>query len=181
MLALYQGSITAQRDILELIAAMEHCTCGLAIIGLGEPAFLGECGALIAARALQQRVVILPAVSAAEILEFTAGADIGIVLYRNDRENHRYCAPNKLYEYMMCGVPLVGTDLPGLSIIRERGIGEVVDSSNPRAIAGGIERLARKPDRASIGVRAREIFLAEFDYRLAGQPLLSLLKVMRPR
>ena len=34
--------------------------------------------------------------------------------YINSELNAVYCAPNKIYEYAMCNLPMIGTDVPGL-------------------------------------------------------------------
>ena len=50
----------------------------------------------------------------------TAKAHIGLLPYKSTNETIRsalnavYCAPNKIYEYAKCGVPMLGSDMPGL-------------------------------------------------------------------
>lgn len=64
-------------------------------------------------------------------LQITKLADIGLLPYVPDKTNYYcselnalYCAPNKIYEYALCGLPMLGTDVLGLKIPFEKyGIG----------------------------------------------------------
>jgi glycosyltransferase involved in cell wall biosynthesis len=99
--------------------------------------------------------------------------------------NHRLTTPNKLFEAMAAGVPVVASDLPGMAgIVRETGCGVLCDPTSPAAIAAAIrsildgpadERAAYRP-RALTAVRERynwdaqmAILLAEYG-RLTGRP-----------
>jgi glycosyltransferase involved in cell wall biosynthesis len=63
--------------------------------------------------------------------------------------NHRLTTPTRLYDAMGAGVPVVASDLPGMAeIVRETGIGVLVDPSSSTAVAAGIrEILDAPPDR----------------------------------
>ncbi|WP_020146555.1 glycosyltransferase [Thioalkalivibrio sp. ALJ15] len=75
----------------------------------------------------------------AEVLAHVAGADVGVSLYEDTCLNHRYCLPNKLFESLLAGIPVVVSDLPDqAAIVRERQAGWVV-SPTADSIA---ERLA---------------------------------------
>jgi len=99
--------------------------------------------------------------------------------------NHRLTTPNKLFEAMAAGVPVVASDLPGMAgIVRESGAGELVDPVDPDAIARAITRILDAPadEREAYGRRAlaaaheaynwerqMDLLLAEYG-RLTGRP-----------
>lgn len=64
-------------------------------------------------------------------LRITGKANIGILNYNAVKSNNHisvlnpiYCAPNKVYEYAMFGVPMLGNEIPGLnSSLENNGIG----------------------------------------------------------
>lgn len=65
-----------------------------------------------------------PAVSPQELLEFTAGADVGISLIENVCLSYYYCLPNKMFEYLMCGLPVIISSFPEMAqMIDENGCG----------------------------------------------------------
>ena len=58
------------------------------------------------------------------------------------------CAPNKLFEYCMASVPVIGCDFPEVSrVLQESPIGELFDVDSPDSIAAAIDRLLGDPDR----------------------------------
>lgn len=64
------------------------------------------------------------AVSPQELLEFTSGADVGISLIENACLSYYYCLPNKMFEYLICGLPVIVSDFPEMAgIIDENGCG----------------------------------------------------------
>ena len=72
---------------------------------------------------------------------------MGFILFRNTCLNHYYSLPNKLYEYMMAGVPIVSSNFPELRrVIEEVHCGITVDPENPGGIAAAVEKLAADPE-----------------------------------
>ena len=70
--------------------------------------------------------------------------DIGVILYKDVSLNHRYCAPNKLYEYWSYGIPVVGDILPGLrTVFKYDVLGELIDMNYPELFFKTFERLDR--------------------------------------
>ena len=81
-----------------------------------------------AARALRRgvgaSVHFLPSVPLDELLGYTADADVGVSLLQDTCENHRLALPNKVFEYVAAGVPVVVSDLPELRrLVEAHGIG----------------------------------------------------------
>jgi len=64
----------------------------------------------------------------------------------------------KLYESMSCGVPVIGSDYPGVGdVIRHYDCGVVVPPGDAEALAGAVADLVARPDEASaMGHRGRE-------------------------
>lgn len=65
-----------------------------------------------------------PAVESAELLRHTAGADVGISLIENTCLSYYYCLPNKLFEYILAGLPVLVSDFPEMGrVVQELGNG----------------------------------------------------------
>ena len=94
-----------------------------------------------------------PFVPQAELLGYTAAADLGIIPYLGGASlNTRYCTPNKLFEFIEAGVPICASDLPELrKIIVGHSIGQVFPMGSPEQIAAAIEacRTASPPSQAA--------------------------------
>ena len=73
-----------------------------------------------------------------ELLANTAEADVGVTLLQDTCENHRLALPNKLFEYIAAGVPVVASALPETQrLIESRGIGWCSTPEDPDA-AGAV-------------------------------------------
>jgi glycosyltransferase involved in cell wall biosynthesis len=64
------------------------------------------------------------AVSPQEVHKYTRGADVGISLTENTCLNHYLSLPNKIFEYIMSGLPVIVSDFPEMRrIVEESGCG----------------------------------------------------------
>lgn len=89
------------------------------------------------------RIVIVPGAPHDELLSWTAGASLGTIPYEDTGLNHRFCSPNKLWEYPAAGVPVLATDMPEMSrTITDWGIGLTVGRElRPKEIAEAVNTL----------------------------------------
>lgn len=85
-------------------------------------------------------VRLMPAVPPEEVLEYTADADFGMCLIENVCLNYYYCLPNKLFEYLMAGVPVIVSKLFELDrfVVRD-GVGVVADENNAEGIRRAVD------------------------------------------
>lgn len=146
---LYQGGLQPGRGLEDLVAAMpELPPCHLVFIGGGR--LLHPLQAMVAARGLGGRVHFIPTLPLAELLAWTASADIGVQPIRNTCLNHFSTDSNKLFEYAMAGLPVVASDFPEIRrVVREHGIGLLFDPETPGALGRTLARLV-----ADEGLRA---------------------------
>jgi glycosyltransferase involved in cell wall biosynthesis len=131
------------------------------------------------------RLHLLPAVRPDELLDWVAAADVAAMPIQPTTLNHRLTTPNKLFEAMAVGVPVVASDLPGMApIVRETGCGVLCDPTDPAAIAAAIRSVLEAPEAERRAFRDRalaaahhpyswetqvEVLLAEYG-RLTGRP-----------
>ena len=180
----YQGGFSRDRGIEQLIAAIPDVPDATLVL-LGYGSLQGELERIAADPATGGRVRIMPAVPPTELLAWIASADVVAMPIQPTTLNHRLTTPNKLFEALAAGVPVVASDLPGMApIVRETGCGLLVDPTDPKAIAAALrDVLATPPDemaewRARCSAAARETYnwerqmdglLAEYG-RLTGRP-----------
>ena len=75
---------------------------------------------------------------------FTEQADVGLVLYKNTCENNYFSTPNKIFEYLHAGLPMVSSDHPGKRyIVEDASIGVCVPET-PESIASGIQVVIKR-------------------------------------
>ena len=147
---LHQGAPARHRGCEQLVRAMVRVPdAHLVFLGdEGDRGYGAELARLAADSGLAGRVHFMPSVPLDELLAQTAEADVGVSLLEDVCENHRLALPNKVFEYVAAGVPVVGSRLPELArLIEERAIGWVADPSDPADVARTLrEALARRQD-----------------------------------
>jgi glycosyltransferase involved in cell wall biosynthesis len=143
-IVLYQGGLSPNRCCEELIEAFCHVSTDsvLVLMGLGAESYVEHLRSVIARLSLERKVFLHPAVHFEEIMTYTASADIGVALYRNNGRNNYHCAPTKLSEYLMAGLPVIVSDFPGMqTLVGENHVGLLVDPESPLEIAQAVDRL----------------------------------------
>ncbi len=137
---LYQGGLSVGRGIELLLDAFEQaCEDRYTIVFMG----YGELEARIKnAAARYPHICYKPPVSHAHVFLYTASADIGVSITEDSCLNHRYCLPNKLFEYAMARVPILVSNLPEMSkIVKSRGIGVVMEDWNTYSFWQALQQL----------------------------------------
>ncbi len=71
-----------------------------------------------------------------EMMNFTYYADLGLTLDKPTNINYRFSLPNKVFDYIQAGTPIIGTNLVEISkIINDYGVGEIITDFTPENIA----------------------------------------------
>ena len=175
---LYQGIYTMERGIEQAMDAILGVPSAvLVLMGFGvdeikladavaHPPYLG-------------RVLLLPPVSPEELLVWSASADALVMAIQPTTLNHRYTTPQKLFESMAAGVPVVASDLPGMApIVRATGAGVLCDPTSPTSIAEAIVSIVTAPAGERLALRERALRAAHDRYNWEAQ-LDTLLGVYR--
>jgi len=142
-IVLLQGGLLSDRNLEVLVKAIsliQNSSIHLVFLGNGNGVPILK--ALVSTLDVGEFVHFMPAVQQAELQAYTMSADIGVIPYLPDCLNNYYCTPNKLFEFIAAGLPIVASDLPEIKkIVSGNNIGLVVDSSSEQLIAEAIEQL----------------------------------------
>jgi glycosyltransferase involved in cell wall biosynthesis len=140
-IVLHQGAPAVDRGCEALIEALCHLPPEVHVVflGSGEPAFAAELADLARRLGVEDRVRRVESVGLGGLLAWTREADVGVALLEDTCLNHRLALPNKLFEYIAAGVPVVVSDLPELRrIVNHYNIGWTATPGDARAIAQAI-------------------------------------------
>nr|WP_277344830.1 glycosyltransferase family 4 protein [Pseudoalteromonas sp. Z1A8] len=125
---LYQGALNTGRGIELLIEAfnsLEGSSNVLVIMGYGRLESLVK-----NAVAKSNNIFFFPAVTPNVLLDHTSSADFGISFIEDSCLSYRYCLPNKMFEYLMAGLPVVVSNLVEMrSFVNENHVGVVADNN----------------------------------------------------
>lgn len=171
----YVGGITAIRGIREMVRALDVLNpdlgARLLLAGKFAPSSVeSEIRSLSGWRHVQY----LGWQSRSEVAALLGRVRIGLVLFQ-PAPNHMNSFPNKLFEYMSAGLPVVASDLPALrEIVGSADAGLLVDPQNPAAIAEAIEYLLTHPEEAqNMGKRGRQAVEQHYNWEQEAETLLD--------
>ncbi|MGO1923784.1 MAG: glycosyltransferase family 4 protein [Jeotgalicoccus sp.] len=138
---LYQGGMQAGRGLFKLLDAFLNIEDAvLFMIGDGK-----ERQNLISYHKeldLQDKVIFIERVPYKELRSYTKAADIGIQFLENTNFNHYSASSNKLFEYIMAHVPVIGSKLPEIEqVIENEEIGLTVEAGNAEELTKILKKL----------------------------------------
>lgn len=173
-IVLYQGGFALHRGLPALIRAAGRLRRGVVVL-MGWGTLEEELRRLVATEGLADRVRIVPPVPAPDVLAHAAGADIGVIPYEPVGLNNTYTTPNKLFDYMTAGLPVVASRLPELRrFVEGEGIGVTFTPGDPAAMAAAIQGILDDPGAAA-AMRARAHAAAErYTWEGESRKLLAL-------
>jgi glycosyltransferase involved in cell wall biosynthesis len=172
-LVLHQGAPAPARGCELLVTAVKRLPgTHLAFLGDPEPGYATLLRRVIREHGLQDRVTLLPSVPLEELLAHTAEADVGVTLLQDTCENHRLALPNKLFEYIAAGVPVVASALPETrGLVEHYGVGWCVQPGDSSALTETLSLALRRqgdPLRERLARAAEECSWEREQHRLLG-------------
>ncbi len=114
-----------------------------------------------------------------DIPEFLSKADVGIICFMPE-PNHIKAMPNKLFEYMAAGLPVIASNFPlWKEIVECNKCGICVDPLEPMEIAKAIKYLMEHPRvRKEMGENGRAAVLEKLNWEKETEKLLALYEVL---
>lgn len=180
----YVGGTTRERGGSEMVNAMaivadDRPAARLAWAGPFTPASFGEHLRNLPGWAMVDYRGKLDRPSVAELLGTSRA---GLIVFQ-PAPNHMEAQPNKLFEYMAAGLPVIASDFPlWRNIVTEAGCGLLVDPQNPSAIADAVTWILDHPDEAeAMGRRGQHAVASTYHWDREAEKLLALYaKLLAP-
>ncbi|MGI9527447.1 MAG: glycosyltransferase [Weeksellaceae bacterium] len=143
---IYQGAINESRGIDKMILAMPYLeNTVLWIVGDGPMKPIYE--QLVKSENLEDKIKFWGRINPETLKNITAQANLGLSLEEDNGLSYRYALPNKVFDYIYAGIPILGSsDLPEVEdIILKYKVGDVIHNHNPTHIADKIKQILARP------------------------------------
>lgn len=139
-----QGAyLDKDRGVVQAVAALQvHTTAYLVVVGAGEEWEWAQSQVEL----FNGRLVVLPKMPFDELCSLTASADVGLSLDQGVHGNYLMSLPNKLFDYIHAGIPVVASPMPEVvRVIESWSIGRVVRDSSPAGIIEAVDAVLARP------------------------------------
>jgi glycosyltransferase involved in cell wall biosynthesis len=159
-----QGSgINVHRGAEEAVEMMRYLPeCLLVIAGSGD--VIEQLKLMAKEDELKDKIMFFPRMPYHEMMEITRCCDVGLTLDKDTNINYKFSLPNKLFDYIHAGIPVLASDLPEVrKIIEDYNVGLISSNHEPKQLAEIIQNLRKN----------QELYLELKSNCLSAQPFLT--------
>lgn len=150
IIMIYQGMLMEGRGIVPVLNAMTKLPKASLII-LGDGVQKDNFQKLANDLGIADRVFFEGTISQIELINYTSGANIGLSLIENISVSYFHALPNKLFEYIMAGVPVLASNLPQMGkVIDDYKVGECIAIENTDTIVGVLKDWIENPAKLEL-------------------------------
>lgn len=172
----YAGGLEGVRGLFKMVEAMEYVDSRARLILIG-PYYREEDRLKAEALKGYKKVDWLGFLPWPEVVKMLPGFDLGLVLLQPTRAYVKQGEGTiKLFEYMMSGLPVLGSDFSNFEkIIDGAGCGATVDPTDPREIAKKMTSFMDDPEAArQMGENGKKAFAEKYNWTKESEKLLGL-------
>ena len=176
-LIILQGAgINIDRGAEELVESMNYLSdCYLLIVGGGD--VLSTLKKIVYENNLSDKIRFISKQPIEILRKYTAASDIGVTLDKPTNINYRFSLPNKLFDYIQAGIPILSSDLPEIkNVIRHYNIGCICPNHEPKAIASLIEQMLNDENQLDKWKKNLKVAANELNWEKEKETLLNLFK-----
>ena len=133
---IYVGAISKGRGLTILINIFKNIDQNIGLVILGEDSmYKNDLIQLVNDYDLNNRVRFVNAVKPAEVISICSMADTGIAPIENICKSYYYSLPNKIFEYIQAGIPVLCSDFPEMkNIVEKFSLGDVFNIDDPSSL-----------------------------------------------
>ncbi len=138
ILFIYQGILSNVRGVSDIITAFQKAEGKYHIVFMGYGPLTDH---IIKLAEIHANIHFHPPVPSSELLFYSGSADAGIHIIKNTCLNHFYCLPNKIFEYLLSGIPFIVSNFPEMgNIVNQTNGGWLIEPS-AKSLLETIERI----------------------------------------
>ena len=147
IIILQGGGINKDRGAEEIIAAMDYLP-NVLLIFLGGGDQMEDLKRLAKDKIDQKKILFIPRQTYDRMMSYTVLADLGLSLEKATNLNMEYSLPNKVFEYIQAGIPVLSTNLiEKQKLILHYQVGELIENLSPQNLAKKIMYMLKDKEK----------------------------------
>jgi len=177
LLVIIQGmGINIDKGAEELIETI-NLTEGVSLMVVGSGDIVPLLKQRVSELKIDHKVKFINGVPWETLMKYTKTADAGMCLEKNTNLNYRYSLPNKLFDYIAAGVPVIASDLPEThKILDENNCGIIINTVTPENISKALLTLKDNPSKL-LELRENAVLASEtLNWKLESEKVTKLYK-----
>lgn len=148
----FHGYFHEGRALEQIILAFEklgHLDARLMLIGKGP--LEERLKKMVKEKNLEEKIIFIDFLANEKLIGFIRQADVGLALIQADSVNRKYSLPNKFFEYVMAGLPVLAGNIPTLkAYVQKYQVGLTADPEDPQAIAAAMRKMMESKELLEI-------------------------------
>jgi glycosyltransferase involved in cell wall biosynthesis len=148
-LLVYSGAITFNRGLEQVLEAAAHVPdLQMVLMGYGSDAYKEKLQKIIDKGNAGDCIRFFGPVPHQDVSQYLSSADCGIAPIINICLSYYFCAPNKLFEFVHAGLPVLASNFPEMSrVVEEYDLGFTFDPEDPENIQEVIRNMMASPEK----------------------------------
>lgn len=141
-----QGSgINVDRGAEEAVMAMKEIDNALFLI-VGSGDVLPQLKEMVKEHKLEKKVNFVGRVPYDQMMNYTFHSDLGLSLDKDTNPNYKYSLPNKIFDYIHTGTPVISSNLIELKrVIEKHDVGRIIPEHSAKGVAECIQSVLNHP------------------------------------
>lgn len=174
IIVLQGAGINIDRGGEEAVEAMQYVeNAVLLIIGSGD--VMDVLKKMVNDLKLDSKVKFIGKVPFQKLVQYTRHADLGLTLDKDTNVNYKYSLPNKLFDYIHAGVPVLSSGLVEIKrIIDEYAIGDCISSHEPKHIADKINAILLDENNLRLWKKNTKIASEKLNWEIEEKALIEV-------
>lgn len=179
---LYQGALNKGRGLERLIEAMQWVG-GAKLVLAGTGDIESELIYLSWHLKLNDTITFMGKVPLEDLPKITEKASLGVSLEEDMGLNYRYALPNKLFDYIQAGLPVLTSDLPEMAaIVNQYKIGQTIkSSSSAHTLALKLNQMFADPISMDVWRKNAKVAAAELNWENERHKLIAIVNRALPK
>lgn len=150
---IYQGALNIDRGLPEAIEAMKYLE-GIILLLVGDGDITIELKKLVKKLKLEEKVIFSGRLPFEQVWFYTMQAHLGLSIEKDIGLNYRFALPNKLFDYIHAGIPVLISNLPEMvHIVNHYNIGLITEYHDPKKLSEIMENAVLNQSQREIWIK----------------------------